>query len=336
MRAIPIEINWTPDLPIFAREQFLKAVGDEYGWLGGIGDSGDIKFILPYTIIKKAVFKLVRFRVETIKLSNSTTLQEEKEFLNSCVEFFRSRKADVIIPATTNSIFRIYPDGAIAAPYGTYVIDLQQPEEILWKNIDRITRQNIKRAIKLGVVIEKYDGDLKPIQDLIRMTFKRSNLPFMNLKSFSKYLEGLGEYGLILIAHFNGIMQSCVVFAYSNYSAYAVYAGNADDLVQGANKLLYWEAIRYFKSLGIKQFDFVGTRIDPEKGSKEEALSLFKKRFGCRLIRGYMWKFPLNKFKFNLYNIAARIRTGGDIVDVEKHKLENYLPDQEHFIRSNE
>ena len=36
MKATPIEINWHPGLPIYASESFLKAVGDEYGWLGWI------------------------------------------------------------------------------------------------------------------------------------------------------------------------------------------------------------------------------------------------------------------------------------------------------------
>ena len=148
MKATPIEINWHSGLPIFASESFLKAVGDEYGWLGGIDESGKLRCILPYTIIRKAIFRMVRFRVETIPLGEGLDVEEEKSFLNSAIEYFRSIGADMIIPATTNTIFRTYPDGADAAPYGSYVIDLSQPEDILWRNIERITRQNINTASK--------------------------------------------------------------------------------------------------------------------------------------------------------------------------------------------
>ena len=247
---------------------------------------------------------------------------EEKTFLNGAVEYFRSIGADMVIPATTNTIFRTYPDGADAAPYGSYVIDLAQPEDVLWKNIDRITRQNIKAASKFGVIIREATTDeVKEAHLLIKDTFRRSKLPFLDQTSFVAFLAGLSEYGKLLVADQNGTSQSYCVFAFSEYCAYAVYAGNALGQPQGANKLLYWEAIRLFRSLGVQTYDFVGARIDPEKGSKQEALGLFKRRFGAALKRGYMWKYPLHPLKYRLYSLAARIRSGGDIVDTERHKL---------------
>jgi len=92
-------------------------------------------------------------------------------------------------------------------------------------------------------------------------------------------------------------------------------------MIQGANKYLLWEAIKIFKKLGVKDFDFVGVRINPEKGSKQDALSSFKRHFGGQLVQGYIWKYPLNPVKYKLYNLAARLRSGGDIVDAEKHKM---------------
>jgi len=321
MKATPIEIKWHPGLSIFASEAFLKAVGDEYGWLGGIDESGKLRCILPYTIIRKAIFRMVRFRVETIPLGGKLEVEEEKSFLNSVVEYFRSTGADMIIPATTNTIFRTYPDGAEAAPYGSYIIDLQQPEDTLWRNIDRIYRQNINTALKKTVSIRSGIEHLDDTYTLVVDTFKRSKLPFMSYEAFKRYVLGLGENGKIMIADYQGIPQSYVVFAFSNYCAYAVYAGNTANLQQGANKLLYWEAIRSFQKIGIQRYDFVGARINPEKGSKQEALNSFKKRFGAELIQGYMWKYSLHPLKYRLYCLAARMRSGGDIVDAEHHKL---------------
>ena len=66
MLAKPIEINWNSDLSIYASELFLRAVEDEYGWLGGFDESGSLRCILPYTVIRKAFIRMARFRVEKI------------------------------------------------------------------------------------------------------------------------------------------------------------------------------------------------------------------------------------------------------------------------------
>jgi len=322
MKATPVEINWNPGLPIFASESFLKAVGDEYGWLGGIDESGKLRCVLPYTIIRKAIFRMVRFQVETIPLGEGFEIGEEKSFLNSVIEYFRSIGADMVIPATTNTIFRTYPDGADAAPYGSYVIDLSQPEDNLWRKVGKITRQNINTGRKNGVSIRSGGiDDLKAAHTIIRDTFRRSKLPFMDYDSFRRYVLGLGENGRLMIADYQNVVQSCTVYAFSKYCAYAVYGGNIAQVHQGAMKLVQWEAICIFQKLGVQRFDFVGARIAPEKGSKQEAINSFKQRFGAKLIQGYMWKYSLQPLKYRLYCLAARLRSGGDIVDAERHKL---------------
>ena len=265
---------------------------------------------------------MVRFRVETIPFGQDLSVREEKSFLNSVVEYFRSAGADIIIPATTNAIFRTYPDGADAAPYGTYVIDLCHPEDTLWRNIDRIMRQNINTARKKGVSIRDGMDRIDEVYRFVSETFKRSKLSFMSYESFERFVLGLGQSGKIMVADYQGIPQSYVVFAFSDYCAYAIYAGNIANQHPGANKLLYWEAIRLFQNLGVQRYDFVGARIKPEKGSKQEGINLLKKRFGAKLIEGHIWKYPLRPLKSLAYTLGVRFLRGGDIVDHERHKLQ--------------
>ena len=321
MRAIKIEIDWHTGLSIYASEPFLKSVGSEYGWLGGVDDSGQLRCILPYTIIRKAIFRMVRFRVETIPLVEDFNVQQEKLFLNSAVEFFRSIGADMIIPATTNTIFRTYPDGAEAAPYGSLILDLNQPEEILWKNLHSKHRNVVRNAKKKGVEIRSGLEYLKTAYELIRDTLKRSGLGFMDLQSFERYVYSLNENVKIFIADYEGGVQGCSVIPYSKYSAYYVYGGSIPKPLTGANNFLHWEAIKQFREMGVNRYDFVGVRIKPEKGSKQEGLMKFKERFGVKLFQGYMWKYSLSPIKFCVYSLAVHFLRGGDLVDNERHKL---------------
>ncbi len=316
-------IAWHPGLPIFASELFLKTVGDEYGWLGGFDKTGNVRCVLPFTIIRKAILRMVRFRVETIPMMEDFTVEEEKAFLNSAVEYFRSTGADMIMPATTNTIFRTYPDGAVAAPYGSYVIDLSEPEDNLWRNVRKTYRQNISRAQNDGVCIRSgIEENLDVAYTLVRDTFKRSKLPFMSHKEFQRYVRSIADNCKIIVAYYQDTAQATTIYAFSNHCTYAVYGGSIEDIHQGAMKMIDWEAIRLFKEIGVQRFDFVGARINPEKGSKQESINDYKRRFGATLKEGYIWKYSFRPFKFKLYNVASQVRSGGDIVDAEHHKLD--------------
>lgn len=323
--AEPVEIRWDPSLPVFASKEFLSATGDEYGWLGGIDESGILRCVLPYTIVRKAGLRLVRFRVETIPCGADLDVLEEKSFLNSVVQYFRKAGADVIVPPTNNTVFRTYPDGANPAPYGSYVIDLQQPEDVLWRNVAKSTRHNITAARKDGVSIREGMEFLDPAYDLIRETFRRSKIGFMDRPSFKRFAIALGQNGKLLMAECQGVAHSYSLFAFSTACAYWIYGGNIHGQHQGAMKLLQWEAIRLFRNLGVRRFDFFGARINPPKGSKQEGINQMKKHLGATLSEGYMWKYALRPWRAWLYSIGVRIVKGGDIVDQEGHKLKDQI-----------
>jgi hypothetical protein len=322
MDAKPVGINWNSDLSIYASEAFLSAVGDEYGWLGGFDASGSMRCILPYTVVKKAFLRLVRFRVETIPLDGVLEPRKEKEFLNSAMEYLRGIGADMVIPATTNTLFRTYPDGAVAAPYGTYVLDLLQSETALWENMSASHRRKIRLAGKAGVQIRAGLEHQETAYTLVRDTFRRSGMGFMGADAFDRFLKGLAQNVLVLVAEHEGIAQGCVVVPFSLSSAYYVYGGSIPEPVAGATNLLHWEAIRTFQRLGVKRYDFVGVRIRPEEGSKQEGLMQFKERFGGQLVQGYMWKYHFRPIRSIAYSLAVRFTKGGDIVDHERHKLQ--------------
>jgi hypothetical protein len=321
IQAKPIPIDWHSGLSIYASEPFLRAVGDEYGWLGGFNCAGHLRCVLPFTIIRKAFFRMVRFRVETIPWDGDLGIEEERAFLASAVEHFRATGADMILPATTNSIFRTWPEGAVAAPYGSYVVDLSLPDETLWNNLHSKHRNVVRNARNKGVKVRAGAEYLEPAYRLVAATLQRSKLGFSSYTAFQRLVNGLGENVKILIAEYQGSVQGCAVIPYSTYSAYYLYGGTIPNPLTGATNLLQWEAMRLFRGLGVKRYDFVGVRINPEKGSKQEGLLMFKQRFGGALVRGCLWKYGYHPVKYFLYNLAVRWRRGGDIVDQERHKL---------------
>jgi hypothetical protein len=321
MQAVKIEVHWRDDLPFYASPVFLKQVSDEYGWMGGVDETGTLRCILPYTIVRKAVFRMARFRVETIPVGAPIDLAQEKEFLNDVIRYFRSIGIDMVIPATTNTIFRTYPYGATAAPYGNYLIDLRQTEDTLWNNLHAKHRNVIRRALKQGVVIKYGIEYLDAAHGLIRDTLRRSRMRFMGINELRCFVAAIPDNVTIAVAKYNGQIQGCAVIPFSRHSAYYLYGGSVANPLTGSMNLLQWDAMKTFRNRGVTWYDFVGTRINPSKGSKQEGLMRFKERFGGQLVQGYMWKYKINPLKYAVYSAAIRLTRGGDIVDAERHKL---------------
>jgi lipid II:glycine glycyltransferase (peptidoglycan interpeptide bridge formation enzyme) len=317
----PVAINWNPRLPIFAAEAFLKTVAGEYGWMGGISESGELRCILPYTVVRKPGVRMVRFRLETTPWQGELDQAEELSFLESVIQHFRSSDADMVIPSGNTALFRTYPAGALAAPYGTFVNDLTQTEDALMGAIRKTYRNNIRRAEKAGVQIQSGPEYFDASYQLIADTLKRSRVSFKSYDEFQRTIASLGENLKIFVAEHEGIVQGCLVSPFSRHSAYNWYCGSRPEPVLGSMHLLHWEAMRQFRALGVQRFNFQGVRIDPEKGSKQEGIMNYKKGFGGALVQGYMWKYRFHALKWAAYSIAVRLLQGGDVVDQERAKL---------------
>lgn len=321
LRAEPVEIKWHTGLPVYASAEFLQSESSQHGWIGGIEGPDRLRCILPYLIIQKFGFKMVRFRTETISWQESLEIEEEKSFLNSAVEYFRSSGADLILPSGNTAIFQTYPGGASAAPYGTFVSDLTQPQEALWNGINTKFRQYIRKAISEKVSVESGIQYLDVSYKLVADTLRRSGIKFKSYEAFKRALQSFDKNLKLFVARRDGVPQACLVIPFSEHSAYSWYGGTTSEPVKGAMQLLHWEAICQLRQMGVKRFNFTGVRISPAPGSKQAGIMTFKMRFGGKLVQGYTWKYALRPIKSAAYTLAARLLMGGDIVDQERRRL---------------
>jgi lipid II:glycine glycyltransferase (peptidoglycan interpeptide bridge formation enzyme) len=307
------------DCTIFSSEKYLKTQSDEYYYLS----SEDDKMIIPVVIKKKLIFKYAVFHSGLVKSGGDH--EKEKDFLNSAVKLLKKEKIDFISHPSSYVLFDSYPDNSVYAPFGTYLIDLTRPEENLWDNLHQKHRNVIRNAMKNGVVIRRDKSDPEAIFEMLAGTMERSGMGFSGREYFHRIMNSLGDNIEVFSAYKDDAVQGCAVFPFNRYSSYYLWGGSIENPFTGALNLLQWEAMRYFKSLGVKRYNFTGARISPEEGSKLEGIQRFKSRFGGELMKGYLWKMPLNPFKYGLFNLVIRMRNFGksqskDIIDQERFR----------------
>lgn len=321
LKAVPVPIQWHPDLPIFACEAFLNTIGNEYGWLSGIDNAGNQRCILPYVVVQRIGFRMIRFPVETIPVSQPLDVQEEESFLNSSISHFRFYRADLVLPPANTALFRAYPNGAVSAPYGTVVNDLTLPEDLLYRAISRNHRRGIRAAQEAGVEIKTGMEYLEVAHAIISATLRKGGIRFKSLEEFRSTISALGENVKIFVATHNNSIQGCHVDAFSRHTGYAWYGGMVEEPVLGSMPLLTWESMKQFKALRVQRFNFSGARVNPEKGSKQDGIRNFKLSFGGSLVHGWTWKCAIDPLKYRAYCAGVRCLRGGDIVDIERSRL---------------
>lgn len=292
----------TSCLPILASENYLKNKSDRYGWIC------DDNYILPYFLDKRLIFTRMVFTYGLIAKKENLNIDDEKEFLDNMVDFVKKEKlCDFIYKAQSNVIFNICPKDSDCVPWGTYEVDLSLNHEELLKSFHGKHRNVIKKAKNDGVKIS-VSNNIELIQKLIADTMSRQNvIHFPSLEYLNKLQNNISENLLLLIAMKDGMLEGVAVFVYDNEKAYYMYGGSSRNPYSGSINLLHFEAMKIFQEKRVEKYDFVGARINFEKGSKYEGLDRFKSRFATILLQGYSFRTIINPLKFKMFNILSKI-----------------------------
>lgn len=176
--------------------------------------------------------------------------------------------------------------------YITRLIDLQSDFE---SGYSKRLWYHIRKSEEAAVWIERPDRipDLDTMYKPIQRSKKLNPLPPQALESRPNYYYSVVHHPALgrLAAHLTiGDPEEKRAFQFINASAYRSFSRNTDkQLCSSANKYLYYQDMLFFRDLGYRYFDFVGTK---------EPMNQFKKQFGGDLVTTYYHiPYPILWFK---------------------------------------
>lgn len=284
-------------IPVISSPSFISDEGDDYGYFV------DECFILPFYKKKKSFITYIRF---VTGVAGKGTVKEEKDFLNSVITYIKDHKiADMIIAPHTSAVFHAVPDGAKFCEFGSYIIDLTKSEDDLFASLHSKHRNVIRKAEKDGVVISNSKEYKKACKDLVNETAARQYINRISDESYNKMKDNPNID--FWVAIHNEEVVGAAILGWSLYGSYYIYGGSAELTHAGAMNLLHWEAIKKMKQRGVKQYDFVGARINPKPGSKQEGIQRFKSRFGGKFDKGFLWKYSFSPLKITIYTLYVKV-----------------------------
>jgi CelD/BcsL family acetyltransferase involved in cellulose biosynthesis len=151
-----------------------------------------------------------------------------------------------------------------AAP--TAVIDLAPGEDALFGAMASACRRNIRKAQKSGVVIEDATADpafAERFHAQLRDVFAKQNLvPTYGVDRVRALIRHLAPTGDLLLLRARDPEGTCIATAILPFHHRTMYfwggASFRQHQILRPNEALIWHALRYARSRGITEFDFVG------------------------------------------------------------------------------
>jgi len=175
--------------------------------------------------------------------------------------------------------------------YWEFVRDLSVSEESLWESMEYKRRKNIRKAERMGVVLEDQNGEAG-IADLRRLQGASSErIVARGGKNIShkgkpnadpvKVLLDSG-LGRLVCARVNGQVVSTGLFTLFNGLVYHTLSGHSEAALRSqAPTFLLWETIKRYKAEGALRFNFGGcSAAATEEGHPEHGVYVYKQGFG--------------------------------------------------------
>lgn len=171
--------------------------------------------------------------------------------------------------------------GFVYEDHLNFLVDLMQPQDVIWRNISKSTQQRIRTSRNKGTSIEEVmePERLKIAYRFLQDVYARVQVPLADLSLFRAALDVLTPRGMmqVLLAR-AGERYAATAFLLSYHGRVLYWYVGADRSLSayGPSELLVWHAFQWGKEHGFQMFDFGGGGKPDEKYGPRE----FKSKFG--------------------------------------------------------
>ena len=246
---------------------------------------------------KKAAFQLLLEELEEIgKIEDSLFLRIEP-----------------LTPLPLEEKFLSQREFGRCQPQKTLILNIENPEEKIFRDFRPKMRYNIRLAMRKGVQVlvinekDELQKYFKIFYSLISQTAKRHNFRLHPKEHYENLLSIRSEdfQSILFLAQKKEKVIAANLVVFFNKVATYLHGGSSYE-ARGlmAPHLLHWKQITYAKRRGCKRYDFWG--IDEKKWP---GLTAFKRQFGGReLIYPLGADVIFQRSFYNIYKLAKKLK----------------------------
>jgi lipid II:glycine glycyltransferase (peptidoglycan interpeptide bridge formation enzyme) len=294
--------------------------------------------VFPYGMYEESVLKGVfAFRIVDAKRGKYLILKQNaffdwknKELFKSFVDFLKVKSKEF-----SCSFFRISPsfldskeNRVLFVNHGfkmatihpidaqvTLILDLTKSLDEISENMRKNTRYSIRRGERMGLEVLNTKGMeyMDEFRKIYEMTVKRHGWnasDFEYIENQYKFFSSQGISRMFCVKYKGKILGAAIFTQFADQVIYH-HSGSVTDMQNvPAMYLLIWEAIKYYKKIGLKGFNFFGVCSKTQKAHPWYGLSLFKRGFGGsekKLMHSYDYPITCRYYVTRIFEYFERL-----------------------------
>ena len=151
-------------------------------------------------------------------------------------------------------------------PPRTIIVDIKENEAEILARMKQKTRYNIRLAEKKGVTVRAWD-DIESFHKMMHFTGNRDGFGVHSFEYYKRAYELLHpmQMGEILVAEYERKPLAAIFVARNGIRAYYLYGASTDEeRNRMPTYLLQWEAMKWAKGRGCKEYDLWGVPDEDE------------------------------------------------------------------------
>lgn len=188
-------------------------------------------------------------------------------FLKFEPDIWENQKPDTpVLSGAEGSHLKLETSPHNIQPPRTIIVDLRNAEEEILARMKQKTRYNIRLAEKKGIIVRAWD-DIESFHAMMLLTGARDRFGVHSLEYYRRAYELLHpkQKGELLVAEYEGKPLAALFVARNGHRAYYLYGASTDEeRNRMPTYLLQWEAMKWAKAQGCKEYDLWGVPDEQE------------------------------------------------------------------------
>lgn len=223
-------------------------------------------------------------------------------FYKSLKHYLLSKRVIVVYPPQHLHTYVEAPFSAEKKYLGIIQLPILPSLEEQYANFKTVYRRHIKSAQKIGVKVEFGNHLFDEFYEFYEARMQSNQAVYDQKLILRAIIDQHPNQVICAIAKLNNNIEAVILNIHNTKTAYYMWGASGISSHNGSFRLLHWELIQYYHSIGIKNYSLGGYRFTGQKTKKQENLENFKIGFGSKILEGYHFHWVLKPIQYYFYS----------------------------------